>query len=304
MLTFMLNENENTYLAKWLSNDLSPEELEEFRNMPEYDDYKKIITGLEYFKAPSFDLKESLETTVDKLDQPRKPKVIKLKPFIYAISAAASIVLIIGLFFNTVTYTAASGQQLAIVLPDGSNIELNAATTLSHKRFFWMQNREVQLDGEAFFRVTSGSTFTVTTNLGTIEVLGTQFNVKKREKEFRVGCYEGKVRVSTIQNKQKILQKGQGVVLQDKQLLDERIIDSQPLWKIGESIFNSAPLKEVLDELERQYSITFIRENIDQTKFFTGGFNNKDVNIALESVLIPMGIDYTINGSKILLSTQ
>lgn len=300
----MLNENENTYLAKWLSNDLSPEELEEFRNMPEYDDYKKIITGLEYFKAPSFDLKESLETTVDKLDQPRKPKVIKLKPFIYAISAAASIVLIIGLFFNTVTYTAASGQQLAIVLPDGSNIELNAATTLSHKRFFWMQNREVQLDGEAFFRVTSGSTFTVTTDLGTIEVLGTQFNVKKREKEFRVECYEGKVRVSTIQNKQKILQKGQGVVLQDKQLLDERIIDSQPLWKIGESIFNSAPLKEVLDELERQYSITFIRENIDQTKFFTGGFNNKDVNIALESVLIPMGIDYTINGSKILLSTQ
>lgn len=298
----MLDEKENTYLAKWLSNDLSPEELQELKKLPEYDDYKKIVDGLTYFKAPSLDLQPLLAKTLGKIYRPKKVKVINLKPIVYTFTAAASILLIIGLFFNTVSYTADPGQQLAVVLPDGSSVDLNASSTLTHQRFFWSQNRKITLDGEAYFKVISGANFTVATKLGKIEVLGTQFNVKSRSNEFRVGCYEGKVRVSTQDNQQKILQKGNGVSLKNKKLIDETIVDQQPLWKKGESIFNSTPLINVLDELERQYNITFSRDQIDQNQLFTGGFNYKDLNIALESVLVPMGIEYVVNGTIVLLS--
>lgn len=301
----MLEEKENTYLAKWLNNDLSPEELEELKKLPEYDDYKKIVTGLEFFKAPTFDLQPSLATTLGKIYQPKKAKVINLKPVVYVISVAASIALIIGIFFNEITYTAQPGKQLSIVLPDGSSVDLNAVSTLTHERFFWSQNREITLSGEAYFKVVSGSNFTVITKSGKVEVLGTQFNVKDRSNEFQVGCYEGKVRVSTQQDtQQKIIQKGEGVSLKGKKLIEETILDTEPLWKKGESIFNTVPLANVLDELERQYNISFKRERIDQNQLFTGGFNNKDLNIALESVLVPMGINYTINGTNILLSSQ
>ncbi|PKV48928.1 FecR family protein [Aquimarina sp. MAR_2010_214] len=299
----MLDEKENTYLAKWLNNDLTPEELEELKKLPEYDDYKKIVEGLTYFRAPSFNLQPSLATTLGKIYRPKKAKVINLKPIVYAITAAASILLIIGLFFNTVSYTVESGQQLAIVLPDGSSVDLNAASTITHQRFFWSKNRKITLDGEAYFKVTPGTNFKVTTKFGEIEVLGTQFNVKSRSNEFKVGCYQGKVRVSTQENEQKILQKGEGVSLKDKKLIEEIITDPEPLWKKGESIFSSDPLINVLDELERQYDITFKRNKIDQNQLFTGGFNYNNLNIALESVLIPMGIEYVVNGTNVSLST-
>ncbi len=300
----MLSENENTYLAKWLDNDLTAEELEELKALPEYDEYKKIVEGLAFFNAPSFDLQQSLETTITKLDSPKKGKVIKLRPILYAISAAASIVLIIGLFFNKVSYTADPGQQLAVVLPDGSSVELNAASTLSHQRFFWSNSRQVTLNGEAFFKVTSGTNFTVATQLGSIEVLGTQFNVKGRSNEFIVGCYEGKVRVSSVENQKKILEKGDAVSLQDNVLISEKITETTPLWMSGESLFDSVPLEKVLDEIERQYNITFNRDAIDQNQLFTGGFNYKDLKIALESVLVPMGIEYVVNGNMVLLSPR
>lgn len=297
----MLNENENTYLAKWLNNELSSDDLEDLKNLPEYEDYDKIVKGMQFFKAPSFDLKQSLATTIDKLEQPKKQKVIKLRPLIYAISGAASILLIIGLFFNKVSYIANPGQQLAINLPDGSAIKLNAGSTLSHKRFFWSDDRQVNLEGEAFFSVTTGNTFTVRSTTGTIEVLGTAFNVKERSKIFEVVCYEGKVRVSA-NDQQKILQQGDAVTLQDSKLLPSKVIETQPSWTKGQSLFTSIPLSEVLNEIERQFEVTFIRNDIDQNKLFTGGFVHNDLTIALESVLTPMRIQYQVTHQTITLS--
>ncbi len=297
----MLSENENTYLAKWLNNDLTAQELEDLKSRPEYQEYKKIVQGMEFFDPPNFDVKDALQTTLEKLDQTQETKVIWLKPLFYTISVAASIILIIGLFFTKVTYTTLPGEQLAIVLPDGSSVDLNASSTLSHQRFFWANNRTVHLNGEAFFQVTSGTNFTVTTPLGNVEVLGTKFNVRHRPDEFKVGCYEGKVRVSSLENQKKILEKGEAVALKDKELVPVKVTNISPLWMQGESLFDTSPLGLVLDEIERQYNITFDRNAVDQNQLFTGGFNHKNLKIALESVLTPMGIEYVINGTKISL---
>lgn len=297
-------EDKNPYLAKWLNDDLTPQELEQFKKSEEFDDYDKIVKGLEYFDAPSFDEEASLAVTLQKLQDQKKGKVISLKPFIYAISAAASILLIIGLFFNKVSYTVDLGTQLSVILPDGSTADLNAGSTLTYNRFFWSQNREVQLDGEGLFKVETGNNFTVITDSGKIEVLGTVFNVKSRKTIFEVACYEGKVSVETNSNQQQIIKKGEAVSLKDNKLHKTSISRSGPLWKNGESLFISIPLKEVLDELERQYNITFIRTNIDENKLFSGGFLYNNLDLALESVLVPMNIEYVINGLSVKLSNK
>ncbi|MEM9931461.1 MAG: FecR domain-containing protein, partial [Bacteroidota bacterium] len=95
-----------------------------------------------------------------------------------------------------VTQMVAVGEKLEEELPDGSVVYANAVTTLSYSPQEWSSARDVQLKGEAFFEVEKGSNFTVNTPQGTVEVLGTSFNVLAREDIFEVICYTGKVRVT------------------------------------------------------------------------------------------------------------
>ncbi|MDH7447331.1 FecR family protein [Aquimarina sp. 2201CG14-23] len=299
-----MSEDKDPYLGKWLNNDLTPQELEQLKKSEEFEDYEKIVKGLEYFHAPSFDEEKSLATTLQKLQHQQKGKVIRLKPLLYVISAAASVLLILGLFFNKVTYTADRGTQLAIILPDDSKVDLNAGSSLTYNRFFWSKNRVVTLEGEGLFTVKTGDNFVVSTDSGIIEVLGTVFNVKSRVSVFEVVCYEGKVRVGTNQNEEEIIQKGEGVLLKNGTLNKRSISESEPLWKRGESLFLSTPLHQVLDELERQYDVTFTRDNIDGNKLFSGGFVHNNISIALEAVFVPMNIEYVVNGSNIKLANK
>ncbi len=300
-----MTEDKDPYLAKWLNNDLTPQALEQFKKSEEFDDYDKIVKGLEYFKAPSFNEETSLMETLQKLQQQeKKGKIIRLKPFIYAISAAASIMLIMGFFFNKVTHTADQGTQLTLTLPDDSRVDLNAGSSITYNRFFWSGNRVVVLDGEGLFSVRTGENFIVATDSGTIQVLGTVFNVKSRNSVFKVTCYEGKVRVATNSDEQKIIQKGEVVSLKNGSLHKTQVSESEPLWKKGESLFISTPLKEVLDELERQYNITFIRTTINENKLFSGGFLHNNLDIALESVLVPMNLEYIVNDRSVKLSNK
>ncbi len=100
------------------------------------------------------------------------------------IAAAAAVALIafgLGYLLYPQTLSAPYGQRVAGVLPDGSTVELNSGTTLSYNRLFGIRNRNVRLDGEAFFTVAQGEIpFVVTANQAVVEVTGTSFNVRSR----------------------------------------------------------------------------------------------------------------------------
>ncbi len=107
-----------------------------------------------------------------------------------------------------VTHEAPAGQRMAVTLPDGSSVELNAGSTLSLRRGFALLpgvpqgSRVVRLDGEAFFDVTSAQRpFQVVAGSARVTVLGTRFNVRARSAigvppVVRVDVEEGRVRVS------------------------------------------------------------------------------------------------------------
>lgn len=302
----MFEDKDDTILARWLAGTLTQDEKTEFEKTTEYKDYVQIIEGLDSFKKPSFN-KEALRTKINsqiknQINHKKKGKVINLKPFYYAISVAASVVLIVGIFFNEVNYKTLSGEQLKIDLPDGSKVQLNAESQLTHTRFFWKSNKTVSLQGEGFFEVQQSDGFTVKTNSGTITVLGTQFNIKARKDKFELTCYKGKVQFEETTTQEKtILTKGNVIKKVNNTIEKQTVEEDLPSWTAGRSSFDNVPLSEVLSELKIQFGIDIENTSVDMSKRFTGSFFHNDLEIALKTVLVPMQIDYQlINNNKTL----
>ena len=226
-------ESDPTFLARWIANELTDEELTEFKSMEAFNDFQRINAIAQEFKAPPVDVQSALQNTKAKIKTATTKKVIKFKPIWYA--AAASVAILIGavaIFNTTKTYTTSYGEQLAFNLPDGSKIQLNAGSKISHKRFFWNSNRTLELDGEAYFEVEKGEKFSVNTDYGTVSVLGTKFNVKSRTKTFEVNCFEGAVRFDKKDTKEyKVLYQNDRITLTNKEeITEEKTHEDVPSW--------------------------------------------------------------------------
>lgn len=199
----------DVFLAKWADGTLSDTEKESFEKTKEYRQYKTILKGTDLLDLPDFDKQILFKKIQDNRGNTSK-KIYLFPRWTYGIAAAIAL-LIGGVFFlNTpLEFQTGSGKQLAITLPDNSEIILNANTALTYKKRNWKSNRSLNLKGEAYFKVAKGSTFTVHTAQGKVQVLGTQFTVNAPENTFEVHCYEGSVRVVSGQLSQ-IIHKGDG----------------------------------------------------------------------------------------------
>lgn len=295
---------QENYLAKWLSDELSEEELREFKSSEAYTSYQKLKEASSRLAAPDFDADQALQRLKDEhIDN--APKVITLNPFKKFLRVAAVIaVLIAGSYFyiNTLDEKVSTefAERSEVVLPDDSEIFLNADSQISYSKKNWDNKRNVDLKGEAFFKVAKGKKFTVSTDHGTVAVLGTQFNVENRKGFFEVTCYEGLVSV-THNNKESKLPAGTSFLVINGNIVSAGTPDgSAPSWMNNESSFESIPLKYVFAELERQFNIKVTTENIDTNLLFTGSFNNTDLNMALKSISTPSKTRFTIDGDNVL----
>ncbi|WP_025744065.1 FecR family protein [Aquimarina pacifica] len=297
-------ELDETFIARWVAGELSTEELSEFMASEDYQDFYRINEEAQKFKAPTLDKRASLIRVKEKISFGRK-RLLNKKTWV---TIAASIVIvfgIVGMLTLTKNYTTISGEKLAVILPDGSKIQLNANSTLSHKRFLWLDNRRVNLQGEAYFEVEKGKDFEVVTDYGKVTVLGTKFNIKTRSKLFELNCFEGAVRFDTFTTEEyHILEKGDQVLISDGELQNQKIKEDLPNWIQGISVFRDRPLQEVLDELSIQYKITVEIGNTDVSRLFTGSFIHDDIEKALKSTLLPMGILYTLSDDKTIVYLQ
>ena len=132
--------------------------------------------------------------TIEQTEEKATSKVISLRPLLLSVAAVLAILLGTTAFFSlyTKTVNAPSGQHLTALLPDGSSIELNAGSAIKYKPYWWRFNREVQFEGEGFFKVQKGKSFEVVSSMGRTIVLGTSFNIYARKNEYKVTCYTGK----------------------------------------------------------------------------------------------------------------
>jgi len=202
------------------------------------------------------------------------------------------------LFSSDVSVDSYHAIQLSHALPDGSQVVLNSDSRLTYDDDF-IQERRLNLDGEAFFEVEKGESFTVSTHEGEVTVLGTSFNVLAREGLLVVSCRTGKVSVSSESQSKTITQ---GERIRFRNGIPQRIEQINPLkidsWTSGESYFEKVPLREVIAALSHKYDRSIDLPNVHQDRLYTGSFMHSDIEKALKTVLDPMGIKYTLDENE------
>lgn len=194
-----------------------------------------------------------------------------------------------------------AGEQKEVKLPDGSSVTLNALSSLSYSSEDWSNGRKVSLEGEAYFKAKKGKTFTVSTEQGSVEVVGTVFNVYARDNELEVKCSEGKVQVlNPDASERALLKAGEQISVINGRMQKRQGLEFQPKWFKGESTFRSEPLEKVLDEVERQFGVVVMADSIEG-RSYTGKFVHKDLNQALKMVCVPMKLKYSVSNDTVFI---
>lgn len=295
--------DKETLILKWLDGELNEAELAAFKQLEDYSSYVKLYDNAPYFKSPLVDKAHhyaNIKAVTAKLSPP-KTTTNRLRT---AIRIAAVFVMAFGIYFTffnqdmTKVNTMAS-ENTTISLPDASEVIINALSSIRYDDEEWEQKRKVYLEGEAFFKVAKGAKFEVSTQVGSVLVLGTRFNVKQRGDFFEVKCFEGLVSVTVKNNEELKLRPGETVKVLNGKLEKATTSLLAPTWIHGKSSFESAPFGEVLNELTRQYDIEVQTEGVDMDKLFTGSFVHNNKELAIKSITQPFKLSYDLGEKKV-----
>jgi transmembrane sensor len=274
---------ENYLLAKWLNNELEGDELKAFEASEDFAVYQRIKHYSAELKTPDFDENKMLQTIL----QTQKVKRISIQKVM--LRMAAVLIIGFGITFavkNLANFTeiAANGTTTEFSLPDNSTVLLNSGSEIEYKKWNWNNERKLKLNGEAYFKVAKGKKFEVGTDLGTVTVLGTQFNVKNRDNRLDVTCFEGKVQVK-YQKSQILLTQGMTVSFEDgKQLVADQTAQTEPDWLSKQVAFTSVQLPAILEEMMRQYNIAIQMKGKATSQRFSGTIPMNNLEVALELV--------------------
>ncbi len=230
-----------------LSTQVTPKEIGE-----EFNRFQESI------KRASFQKKEK---------QPRRNFLSILTKI-----AAVGLVLLSGFWawnqFSDVSMTLIAtdfGKTRTIEFPDGSNVILNANSTLQFAENWGNQDiREVELTGEAFFEVVSNKEkpFVVHTQKGDVEVLGTTFNVSQRSDQFDVTLLEGKVQIALPNQSKIILNPNEQVSINGKTIEHEKIdVESVTAWRNNKMKFKNTAISSVIERLKNDFGWNIKIEN-------------------------------------------
>ena len=293
-------------LAKWLNNELDEKELKAFMDTPEYSTYNRIKEYSAQLTVPEADM-DALYARIE-ANKNRPAKVKTLSPWIGRV--AAMLILMLGATYflytsKTTTEFAEAGQRTEFLLPDNSSVTLNAGSEVDYRAWNWKNNRKLQLDGEAYFKVAKGQTFDVVTAMGKVTVVGTQFNVKARDNRFDVTCFEGKVRVASNDNTI-LLTPGMSVAFDNGRQIDMPSDENtQPGWLTYEVKYKQEKLGRIINEMKRQYRIDIeLTDKQIAAMTHSGSIPMNNLNDALEIIETAHNIKSKKAGNKIILSVE
>ncbi|WP_320167875.1 FecR domain-containing protein [Mangrovibacterium marinum] len=179
------------------------------------------------------------------------------------------------------------GTRTVVDLPDGSKVWLNSGSRLTYPAFFADNQREVRLEGEAFFDIEKESKPFLVQNSGpTVKVYGTRFNVNDYADEDHVvvALEEGSVALD-LKGKEAFLHPGEvSVYHRNEHSLSIAKNDLEPLlcWKDGKLIFRNTSLDEIVRVLQRQYNVVF---EFDDPSLAGYQYNATFRNESLEQIL-------------------
>jgi ferric-dicitrate binding protein FerR (iron transport regulator) len=205
--------------------------------------------------------------------------------------------------------TTPRGGQYNLTLSDGTNIWLNAASSLTYPSSFQKgKPRIVELSGEGFFEVTHNAQEPFIVQYGNgLEaiVLGTSFNINTYtdEKATYTTLINGSLSVQSPQEKKDLLKPGQQAIFrQGKTSIISADIEEIIAWKEGWFLFNRLELQAIVRQLSRWYNIDFeITGSIGNKQF--SGIVSKSNNISeVLKIMENTGVTFTLRDQKIYVS--
>lgn len=197
--------------------------------------------------------------------------------------------------FQFLTLTTAYGETRHVWLPDSSEVVLNANTTIKYKENWEYNDREVWIEGEAFFSVQhlkNHKKFTVHSDAVHVQVLGTEFTVNNRREKTKVMLKEGKVRLKIEEPEKEVrqLEMNPGDLVEytpSNTAIVQKIVNPEQYvsWTRNELDFDHASLGDIFRVLEDNYGYTLqIDQIVDLDKQFTGKVPADKVDILLEGL--------------------
>ncbi len=203
------------------------------------------------------------------------------------------------------------GGQFGLQLPDGTEVSLNAASSLTYPVAFLDSDRSVSLEGEAFFDVAtsyhtgrqrSKKTFSVWSMGSVVQVLGTQFNVNgyPDEPELKTTLIEGSVKVSAGEQSEILSPGQQAVVAAGGVTLSKADTEEAIAWKNGYFQFEGQPLYQVLKQLQRWYGFEIDDSAPIPDKHFTASISrNQSLTNVLKMLELSGEVKFEINDRRI-----
>ncbi|SJZ95176.1 ferric-dicitrate binding protein FerR, regulates iron transport through sigma-19 [Chitinophaga eiseniae] len=207
-----------------------------------------------------------------------------------------------------------AGKRTKITLPDSSQVYLDAVSSLQYNKNYGVTNRNIILEGEAYFVVKHGGAhpFSVQTgNLTTIDV-GTAFNIRYRHTEpaIEVAVAEGIVNVMDHARPQtgvlaRLTQQQQlHFDTATREATVQMLPDAESIgaWRHGVLIFRQQPLKAVAAALERYYGINIRFDSPEAARgVITTILHHSTVDEALDIVAITAGVSVKRSGKEVLI---
>lgn len=200
-------------------------------------------------------------------------------------------------------------------LPDGSEITLNHYSSLTYPERFRQANREVTLNGEAYFEVAKDAEhpFIVQAEAVKVQVLGTHFNVEayRNDPEVRTTLLEGSVAVTDQSNSARIVLRPNESAIYNKEkksLVREAAAHApeEIAWRHGKFIFHNLPLQEIVRQLSNSFGVDIrIGKEALRNYKLTASFTNGESLEQILTLLQQAGqFDYSRNNNQLTITPK
>jgi ferric-dicitrate binding protein FerR (iron transport regulator) len=227
-----------------------------------------------------------------------------------------------------------NGSKTNLVLPDGTNVFLNAGSKITYDKNYGNGSREINLVGEAYFDVVKNPAkpFIIHTPTINIRVLGTAFNVRcyPEEKNTETSLIRGSLEVSFKEGREKIILKpSEKLIVNNREISDSRaqvaekskvsskhvfelshvgllpqdntVIETS--WVYNRLVFSSETFEEIASKMEKWYGVNIRFDNEElKNKKFTGVFEKETIYEALDAIQITTEFSYDEKDGTIILS--
>lgn len=290
-------------IAKYANGESTPKETEVVESF--FNEHQSEDTVAHLFKNKRTIIFENI--------QKHLPKEKKASfSSIFTRAAVVAVVAVICFFSfqfigqpSTITHITAKGEKKVVSLYDGSVVTLNANSSISYSSDF-ERNRDVKLEGQAFFKVKRDveNPFTINTNQIKIEVLGTSFDVNSNAySKPTVSVVSGIVKVSDTNDNSVIIRKNEQVVFHDNKLIYSNTDSNIDIaWTKNIIHLQNSTLRETRNILENWYNIKIDFEDKKLEELtISGKYKNEKIENIIKSIALLKGLEIDTLTTKHIL---